>query len=454
MNNIPLKISLKSNNLDYCRMLRNKILERLSLDQEEELLNNILKDLELFKKKELLHNKLDLGSFTYNKEDEKNEKIRKQKRAERIEKEFDDKFENIEKVKILKKENNLDKKFQTLEEKLLQKLSQTQQQETPIEHPKCTIFENFDTYYNNYIEHRLNFDKIGKDTIRTSSSSIRYLKFFIDKDTIFNFSFFKELQKKFQQIPKNFFKYDKYYKKSFEEVLKLKEIENYETLNNKTINNHMSKYQTFFDYLLYEEIIKENPLSNIKPLQEAQETPKQEYTQEELDKIFSSEIEKDYLNMCKFAIYTGLRIEEILSIKKEDIKDNLIHLNLEDKTTKKHTRIIPIHKNLLNTIKEQIKANKGDFLFFGGNIENEVKNIGKKVNRRLKNIVESEFKTFHSLRKNFSQELELNTNSEDKIKKYLMGHSFSKDITHMVYNRGKMNVEKLVDCINQITFTY
>ncbi len=98
MNNTPIKISLKSNNLDYCRMQRDKILERLELNQEEELLNNILKDLELFKKKELLQNKLDLGSFTYNKEDEKKEKIRKEKRAERIEKEFDNKIENVEKI--------------------------------------------------------------------------------------------------------------------------------------------------------------------------------------------------------------------------------------------------------------------------------------------------------------------------------------------------------------------
>ena len=31
---------------------------------------------------------------------------------------------------------------------------------------------------------------------------------------------------------------------------------------------------------------------------------------------------------------------------------------------------------------------------------------------------------------------------------------YSKDITHMVYNRGKVNLEKLKDCIDQITFKF
>ena len=216
----------------------------------------------------------------------------------------------------------------------------------------------------------------------------------------------------------------------------------------------MSKYATFFDYLIYEEIIKENPMDNIKSLQESKEIIKEEYAQEDLDKIFSSEIiEKDYLNMCKFAIYTGLRLEEILSIKKEDIKDNFIHVTLKDTSHKNHTRIVPIHRNLIDIIKQQ-QTNKSDYLFFNGNTENEVKNIGKKLNRRLKSVVDSKSKTFHSFRKNFSQELELNTTSEEKTKKYLMGHSFSKDVTHNDYNRGKMNIDKLVNCINQITFEY
>ena len=35
-----------------------------------------------------------------------------------------------------------------------------------------------------------------------------------------------------------------------------------------------------------------------------------------------------------------------------------------------------------------------------------------------------------------------------------MGHSSGKSVTHNIYNRGKINIEKLVDCIDQISFEY
>jgi len=336
---------------------------------------------------------------------------------------------------LFKEEIEIEQKIKELEQnkdnQILEIVKNLQHIQTPTP-PKVSHFD-LDTQFEKYLQHKEKHEKISKSSLKAYAATYRYLEYFTTKSTIFNFAFFKEIQQKLQLLPKDFFKHEKYYKSTFEEVLKLQKKEPCETLNTKTINNHMSNFKSFFDYLLYEEIIQDNPLSNIKPLQEQQETPKEEYTTQELELIFKSNIEQDYLNMCKVALYAGLRIEEVLSIKKEDIQDNLIHINLQDKTTKKHTRIIPIHKNLQSTINEQIKRNRGIYLFFEGNENHGARNIGKRVNRRLKSIVNSDFKTFHSLRKNFSQELELSTNAEDKIKKYLMGHSLSKDChTHGV----------------------
>jgi len=199
--------------------------------------------------------------------------------------------------------------------------------------------------------------------------------------------------------------------------------------------------------------LTENPLKNIKSLKE-EESEKIEYSNEDLIKIFESKMEKVYLDLCKFTIYTGLRLEEVLSIKKEDIQDNFIHVTtLDDTNNKKHKRIIPAHKNILEIIKYQTKHSKYKYLFFDYEKENEVKNAGKRTNNRLKKIINEENKSFHSFRKNFSQEIELNTNGDEKTKKYLMGHSFKGDITHTIYNKNKINIQKLVDCISQITFT-
>jgi len=362
-----------------------------------------------------------------------------------------DEIENEKRMEELekRKENEIFEIVKNLEKKL----TTSSNNDEKINEINNNVLTNIDTYYEQYTEYRKNFVKVSKDSIRTSNSSFRYLKYFINENTVFNFSFFKEVQKKFQELPANFFKFDKYYKKNFDEVLKLKNIENYKVLNTKTINNHMSNYSKFFDYLIYEEIIKENPLKNLKSLKE-EESEKIEYSSEDLNKIFNSKMEKVYFNLCKFTIYTGLRLEEVLSVKKEDIHDNLIHVTtLDDTNNKKHKRIIPVHKNILNLIEYQRKHSKFEYLFFNYEKKNEVKNAGKRVNNRLKKIIDEENKSFHSFRKNFSQEVELNTNSDEKTKKYLMGHSFKNDVTHTVYNKNKINIDKLVDCINQITFT-
>ncbi|MEA2017250.1 MAG: tyrosine-type recombinase/integrase [Campylobacterota bacterium] len=359
---------------------------------------------------------------------------------------------NLKKVDI--NEDNIEDRLKQLEDNILQKITNTPSQSLNQSNKINNLIKNIDNYYTEYIEHRKTFDKISQSSIKGYNASFRYLKYFINNETEFTFKFFKDIQKKFTQLPKNFFKYSKYHTKTFEELLEIKQKENYETLNNKTINNHINSYKMLFAYLKYEEYIEINPLSDIQLLPEEKFTNKEEFTEEELKTIFKSDMDKEYINMCKISLYTGLRIEEVLSIKKENIKDNLIHIDLNDTSSKKHQRIIPIHQNIKECLNNQIKENKGAFLFFGGNIGNGVKNVGKRVNRRLNTIIPIKEKTFHSFRKNFSQEIELKTTAEERTKKYLMGHSQSKDITHTIYNRGKINIEKLKDCINQITYIY
>jgi integrase len=354
---------------------------------------------------------------------------------------------------LFKEEIETSKKIKELSQnKDNQILARLEKLESRITPKNTQEIENIDQHFLNYLEHRKNFDKVSNSSLKAYKASYRYLKYFINENTTFNFSFFKQLQKDLQQLPKNFFKNKKYYQSTIEQVLKLRKKENYEPLDPKTINNHLSNFKTFFDYLIYEEIIKENPLLNIKPLQTSEEIKREEYTQKELDIIFNSNMEQEYKYLCKISLYTGLRLEEVLLLKKQDIKDNFIHINLQDTSNKKHQRIIPIHKNILNPLNELKKNKEGIYLFFNKDLENRARNIGKRINRKLKELVKD--KSFHSFRKNFSQEIELNTTAEEKTKKYLMGHSFTKDVTHMVYNRGKTNLEKLEDCINQITYIY
>lgn len=444
INGKHIKVSLKSSNLEYCKMLRDRIIRKLEMKEVEQadIIKNDWGEEEFCYEVPL---KIDAGIIRID---------RILKSDYEVLKLIDN---NEERKKLLNKLSN--------ETRLLIKSIEIKNKNRPIQvqaatpqiqptEEKVNIYFKLDNYYKDYIEHRKSFSNVSQSTIKANNASFRYLKYFLEENSQLNFKFFKELQKQFQELPKNFFKYPKYYEKTYLELLVFKEKENYDTLDTKTINAHINNFRLFFDYLRYEEIIDKNPLTEIKPLLETKGTNKEEYTTDELKKIFESDMDLSYKNMCKVALYCGLRIEEVLSLKKENIKDNLLYVDLEDKSTKKHQRIVPIHQNLLETLNYQIKKNRSEFIFFDGNIGNEVKNVGKRINRRLKNIIDIKEKSFHSFRKNFSQNIELNSNSEDKIKKYLMGHSQSKDITHMIYNRGKVNIDKLVECISSLDFAF
>ncbi len=433
-----VKISLKSSDLKYCIKQRDRILKRMT--QEEKIKQLEKQNLKLIELVEYYQNlsKTKLKNL----EERVNSENKKQKTDLFLINRLTDKLTTLQELEAIKTIQN--ENVENEENRLIKQ---------PQENKNFKLINELDKHFNKFLEHQKQYKKVSESSIKAYKASYKYLTYFIKQETnlILNFKTFKQIQYYFTKLPKNFFKYKKYYSKPINKILELKHIE---PLNNKTINGHVNNFKTFFDFLLYEEIIENNPLLNIKPLPESDEIKRLEYTEKELNIIFSNNIEKEYLNMCKVALYTGFRFEEVLSLKKVDIKDNFIYLTLKSSSSKKHERIMPIHKNLISVINYQKRNNKGSYLFFNGNIGNEVKNVGKRVNRKLKEIVNTKNKTFHSFRKNFAQELELKTNAEDKIKKYLLGHSFNKDVTHTVYNRGKVNTEKLRECINQITFNY
>ena len=333
----------------------------------------------------------------------------------------------------------------------LKKISNNFKNNDEIEKKNTTTLniENLKKYFDEYKEYKIKNDKISLSSIKSYNSSFDYLLYFINNNNNvnFDFHFFKNIQDNLQIVPQNRTKFKKYNTKNIDELKQIYKKDKYITLNNKTINNHIININTFFEYLKYNRIIKINECSEIKPLKES-ESEKNPFNDNDIIKIFNSDMESIYKNFCKMGIYTGMRIAEILNIKKIDIEDNFIKIN--DGKTKNAIRIIPIHPKILEIIENQIKENQGNFLFFDGEISKNSKNI----NRRIRKIIVEKEKTFHSFRKCFSIALETQTVADVKTKNYLLGHSFKKDITHTIYNKGNINKQKLIDAINQIEFNF
>ncbi len=411
----PIKISLKSKNLEYCKRLRDLILYFILQEHAFRGMFHLREDYVV-----------DLS-----------EKVKQ--------------YNLREKIARTIAEHITRELYKTLYDYV--PIEKQKKEEKPKENKNLYIVNNLEILFERFKEHRKNFKNVGTSSLKNYNAALKYLKYFSDENTIFNFNFFKQLQHNINQLPKHIFSSQKAPKK-FKEYLLLKKKQDYDTLNNKTINNHMNTYKMFFDFLQYDEVIhfEINPVEKVIALPEQKETDKQEFTNEELTALFESDmIEPLYKDFIKVCLYTGFRIEELSTLQKTDIdlEENLIYINLEDTSTKKHKKQMPIHKNILPIIKRQIINGEDNLLFW-----NKTKNaIGKAVNLRINKVVPNKNKTFHSLRKCFAQELEINTNAEEKTKKYLLSHTY-KDVTHIIYNRGKINIEKLKDCINQITFKF
>lgn len=148
-------------------------------------------------------------------------------------------------------------------------------------------------------------------------------------------------------------------------------------------------------------------------------------------------------------LYTGMRFDEIISLKKSNIKNDSFYFK-DSKTY--FDKIVPIHKNILDKIYEKSKSIKdNDYLFFNissNNKKRNIHNIRVNVNNKLKNLNLS--KTLHKTRTTFITYLN-----------YFRGDFSSSDIksfTHQLsgedqktYNKAK-NVDRLRNIIDSIDF--
>jgi integrase len=151
-------------------------------------------------------------------------------------------------------------------------------------------------------------------------------------------------------------------------------------------------------------------------------------------------------------IYTGMRIDEIINLKKEniDLKEKLI--TITKSKTKSGLRVIPIHKNLFDIIENRYKNAINDFLFSSdGNKDKMTKRISKCVRK----FISEPSKRFHSTRKNFAQELyfhqQQNLIQENTIQR-LLGHSNKDNISFSVYNLSKIDIDVLRKAIDLIDY--
>lgn len=312
---------------------------------------------------------------------------------------------------------------------------------------------DFETLLDKFRSYKVRIEKKSKSYITDINSSLKYLMWFIEQHNIkdltqMNSQFFNKMQKDFFSIPKNFF-YTQYKDCDLEE-LKGYYFDDDIIPHDKTINKHFIIFNEFFNFLVRENFIENNPIK-IKFIKvDKTISQKEPLTDDEIIKIFNSSIKPHILDFFKFNMFTALRSGEIGHLKIKDINFDEKYFIIRNSKTASGIRKIPIHEELVEIVLKHSK-NKDieDFLFFEGNNDANQKTM----NRAFRKIIKDKNKSVQSFRKNATQKLYEISEKETDIKS-ITGHSQLQNITFTTYNKSKINLEKLREIINKIQYNF
>lgn len=125
------------------------------------------------------------------------------------------------------------------------------------------------------------------------------------------------------------------------------------------------KVRTVLNQLFNYAIIRDYPITNYAlHLNLGPNTPtikRRVFTRQQINKLWA--IDTSYSRMILILLYTGLRIGELLNLRRQDINRRSSYLIVRQAKTKAgEGRIIPIHHRIMPII-EQLYINSGDYLF-------------------------------------------------------------------------------------------
>lgn len=183
----------------------------------------------------------------------------------------------------------------------------------------------------------------------------------------------------------------------------------------RSLFNQLLNYAIIKDYLItnYSLHLKLGP--NIPTIQ------RKVFTRQQINKLWA--IDTPYSHMILILLYTGLRIGELLKLRRQDIYRRSAYLIVRHAKTKAgEGRIIPLHHRIMPLI-EQLYTNTDDYLFTISytTFHKHFKNIMKQLN--CKHTIHDTRHTFASL---------LDAVAPPNTLRSLLGHKQG-DITTRVY---------------------
>ena len=351
----------------------------------------------------------------------------------------------IEKAKRLKRAGNDIKLEKTEEEKLKLNLKYCcnefiEYKKTNSEEKNMIKYSQAVSLLENYFTHKQRIDKI------------------LSKDAMKFHSFL-------QKLPKNWTKNKLLKDKNIRLLIdnKSKLLNGLDIISTRTSDEHLKRVKTIFDFFELNNFIIKNPFNHLKTISKKKDTTWFEFKvkdlKELLEYINDNQSKEDY-NLIKFMLFTGLRRGEVSKITISNIELDKTYIEIHGTKTDNAKRIMIIHKDIINLVKEQMENKTDDDLLFYNNtksksIVSRESEMGKKFNEYILKVVGEEKKknlNIHSIRKNFTQKIFISDKFNMLEIETMVGHS-SNNITDTHYLRGKRDYKKLKQKLDSVDFS-
>lgn len=201
-------------------------------------------------------------------------------------------------------------------------------------------------------------------------------------------------------------------------------------------------FQKLYTYALENDIVEKDYSQYVKLTKKNETKEKTPFSDKEIQTMWDKVGSVEYADLIVILLYTGMRIGELLDMKKEDIRLNERYMIGGSKTEAGKNRVIPLHKRIIPLIEKRMES-KSEYLF--------TNTLGKKLTYALfmskywgtilANLEDN--KTPHATRHTFVSKMDSLGVNRVTIQK-IVGH-FSKDVTDIYTHK---NLDELLAAVD------
>lgn len=222
-------------------------------------------------------------------------------------------------------------------------------------------------------------------------------------------------------------------------------VDNSKSRSKAYLTNILVVMHATFKFAMQNDYVKKDYSAFVTISNASEQKIKSEFTDNEIEKLWSDK-DNFYSKLTLILIYTGFRINELLTLKSENVHIEEKYLQGGLKTKSGKNRIVPIHNRILPLVKDFYeKSNTYLITYDDGNQVLYHQSFRNALQKRFDELGINRH-TPHECR-HTTASLLTRYNAKDVYIKKILGHS-AKDITKDVYTHA--NLKDLLDTINLI----